>query len=283
MGVMKLLRKGAKKVAKKTAPEKKALPAKKSTSAVKDYGELTQKKSISKDDVIKYIGKHGVENARKYLGKDRVSKAGAKFTKDTSKRQKDIAKNKKGDTAKSKRTLNTPTGKKVAPRKAPKKPTNRGTATKEVRDARKSAPEEGKRSYTTRVGEGVGYNPKPKTKADKQRMSKKRRTARRQTEAQDPSAAFESRLNQEARAGGVQSPGPKARGSEKLRRQHEYSPDQASGYLRGRQSYPDVEPDDMDVKDILEIFESAAQRKSGGSVGAGKATKGYSNYWRKKK
>ena len=139
---------------------------------------LKKKKSVSKDDVIKYSGDHGVPNAKKFLGKERVSKAGAKFTKDTTKRQKEMAK--KSETSKAKRQLRTPTGTKTAPKKAPKKPASRKKTSAEARKGARNRSEEGKQSYTTRVGEGAGNSPKSKdlSKEDKKRLHKKRRVRR---------------------------------------------------------------------------------------------------------
>tara|TARA_R110000744_G_scaffold46911_3_gene103503 strand:- start:926 stop:1693 length:768 start_codon:yes stop_codon:yes gene_type:complete len=229
---------------------------------------LKKKKSVSKDDVIKYSGDHGVPNAKKFLGKERVSKAGAKFTKDTTKRQKEMAK--KSETSKAKRQLRTPTGTKTAPKKAPKKPASRKKTSAEARKGARNRSEEGKQSYTTRVGEGAGNSPKSKdlSKEDKKRLHKKRREARRKTEAQESGGNFESRLNQEARAGGVQSPGSKARGASKLEPLHDYTTDQGSAYLRGRQSYA-PEPDDKSIEDLVEMFEKARNRKNGGAISTG--------------
>jgi len=163
--------------------------------------------------------------------------------------------------------IQTPTGTKYK-RKKPVKEQSKENIREETRKGRvkraaayASSPEG---APTIVIGKGASSGVKPTRQALK--------AAQKESERREPKSEFMSRLSQMERAGGVETPrnfstpkDPKA------------TPDQIRDAMRGKINLEPEEMDNLSAEDLIKVYESGRtnQKKSGGMVGCGKATKGY--------
>ena len=156
--------------------------------------------------------------------------------------------------------VKTPTGTKRA-RKSPVKEQSKESIREETRKGMRKRPEA---AMTTVIGKGASSGVKPTRQALK--------AAQKESERREPKSEFMSRLSQMERAGGVETPrnfstpkDPKA------------TPDQIRDAMRGKINLEPEEMDNLSAEDLIKVYESGRtnQKRSGGMVGCGKATKGY--------